>query len=455
MKVWRKGLIVTAAPDIIYAEDTDGDGRADVREILFHGFGEGNQQHRVNGLSFGLDNWLYCANGDSGGQIESKKTGDKVPISFRDFRFQPDDGRLELLLGQSQFTRVRDDAGNWFGSTNSEPMYQFVLEDRYCAAITRSRRRTGVSTFVRAGAAPVFPLSRTMPRFNDLNVVNRFTSACSAIVYRDDLFGPASKGTSYVSEPVHNLVHREVMSRDGVRFVSRRATDEQQSEFLASSDNWFRPTMLRTGPDGALWVADMYRAVIEHPEYIPVEWQKRLNLRAGDDMGRIYRVYPVGQPPRKFTRLERLDTAGLVAALDSPNGWQRDMAAADARMERRQVGCAAFEKNGFRGCVKSTCQRRIASDAHALGRLHALCTLDGLGGIDQETLLAAVERSRRHRAASCHTPGRKLARAIREARRRGAPADQGRNALVRLQLALQPGRVVRPARRGARRDGGR
>ncbi len=106
VKVWRKGVIITAAPDIIYAEDTDGDGRADVREVLFHGFGEGNQQHRVNGLSFGLDNWLYCANGDSGGQIESKKTGDKVPISFRDFRFQPDDGRLDLLLGQSQFTRM-------------------------------------------------------------------------------------------------------------------------------------------------------------------------------------------------------------------------------------------------------------------------------------------------------------------------------------------------------------
>jgi putative membrane-bound dehydrogenase-like protein len=378
VKVWRKGILVTAAPDIIYAEDTDGDGRADVREILFHGFGEGNQQHRVNGLTFGLDNWLHCANGDSGGQIESTKTGDKIPLSFRDFRIQPDTGALDLLLGQSQFTRVRDDWGNWFGSSNSEPMYQFVLDDRYLRRnrfLAAPNARLDVS--IAPGAAPVFPLSRTMPRFNDFNVVNRFTSACGAMVYRDDLFGPGFVGNAYVSEPVHNLVHREVMTREEVRFVSRRADDEQQSEFLASSDNWCRPTMLRTGPDGALWVADMYRAVIEHPEYIPDEWRKRLDLRAGDTMGRIYRVYPVGTPPRPIARLDKLDTAGLVAALDSPNGWQRDMA---QQMLVWRADAAAVPR------LKQTVQ----TSARALARLHALCTLDGLSAIDEATLLVGL-----------------------------------------------------------------
>ena len=116
------------------------------------------------------------------------------------------------------------------------------------------------------------------------------------------------------------------MSAKGVTFSSRRAADEQASEFLASSDNWFRPTTIRTGPDGALWVADMYRAVIEHPQWIPADWQKRLDLRAGHDKGRIYRVFPVGKKPRSIPRLDKLDTAGLVAALDSPSGWQRDLA---------------------------------------------------------------------------------------------------------------------------------
>ena len=128
------------------------------------------------------------------------------------------------------------------------------------------------------------------------------SSACSVMVYRDELFGPAFANNSFVSGPVHNLVHREIMSGKGVTFTSRRAVDEQQSEFLASSDNWTRPTTIQTGPDGTLWVADMYRQVIEHPEWIPEEWQKRLDLRAGHDKGRIYRVYPVGKKPRPIPR---------------------------------------------------------------------------------------------------------------------------------------------------------
>src|SRR5213082_2869242 len=84
--------------------------------------------------------------------------------------------------------------------------------------------------------------------------------------------------------------------------------------------------MLKTGPDGALYLADMYRLVIEHPEWIPPAIQQRLDLRAGADKGRLYRIYPEGAHLRKIPRLDKLDTAGLVAALDSANGWQRDAA---------------------------------------------------------------------------------------------------------------------------------
>ena len=105
-----------------------------------------------------------------------------------------------------------------------------------------------------------------------------------------------------------------------------RADDEQKSEFLASSDNWFRPTMIQTGPDGALWVADMYRYVIEHPEWIPKDWQKKLDLRAGHDKGRIYRIYPSDKKPRDIPRLDKMSTKELAATLESPNGWTRDIA---------------------------------------------------------------------------------------------------------------------------------
>ena len=376
---WRRGVLVTCAPEIFYAEDTDGDGRADVRKPLYRGFGEGNPQHRVNGLRWGLDNWVYCANGDSGGGIESLVTGDKVNIGGRDFRIRPDEGLIEAQTGQSQFMRERDDWGNWFGNNNANPMYHYVLDDHYLRRnphIAPPEPRAQVS--LAPGAAPVFPASRTLPRFNDQNAANRFTSACSAIIYRDDLFGLDFIGNSFVSEPVHNLVHREVVFDDEFTFHSRRADDEQRSEFLASTDNWSRPAMIRVGPDGALWVADMYRQVIEHPEWIPKEVQAKYDLRAGHDKGRIYRIYPVRVQPRPIPRLDRLDTAGLVAALDSPSGWQRDM-----------VQQLLIER-GDASAVPMLNELLADSTKLPLARLHALCTLDGLKAIDADLLISAL-----------------------------------------------------------------
>ena len=378
VKVWRDGILVTAAPEIFYAQDTDGDGRADLRKTLYRGFGEGNQQHRVNGLRWGLDNWLHVGNGDSGGEIKSLVAGEVINVSRRDLRIRPDEGLLEPTSGNTQFGRSRDDWGNWFGGNNSNPMWHYVLDDRYLARnrhVAPPDMRHHIS--VEPGAAPVYPASRTLTRFNDFNKANRFTSACSPIIYRDELLGPAFAGNSFVCEPVHNLVHREVVSTDGATFSSRRADDEQRSEFLASADNWCRPSMVRTGPDGALWVADMYRFVIEHPKWIPKDWQRRLDVRAGDDRGRIYRIYPKNTSPRPPARLDRLDAAELVAALESPNGWQRDMAQQMLLWAGDRVAAAPLEKLSAEGKL-------------ATARLHALCTLDGLAALSDDVLLTAL-----------------------------------------------------------------
>ncbi len=385
---WRKGVLVTCAPDILYAEDTKGTGRADRVVRLYSGFVEGNPQHRVNGLAWGLDNWLHGANGDSGGRVKSLKTGQVVDIRGRDFRIRPDEGAFDLETGQTQYGRSRDDWGNWFGCNNSNPMWHYPLPDHYLRRNPHlAPPEPRVPVPVQPGAAPVFPISRTLARFNDPHAANHFTSACSVIVYRDELFGPAFAGNAFVSEPVHNLVHREIMAPRGVLFTSQRAADEQQSEFLASSDNWFRPTTIQVGPDGALWVADMYRQVIEHPQWIPPDWQKRLDLRAGHDRGRIYRIHPVGRRPRPVPRLDRLDTAGLVAALDSPSGWQRDTA------QRLLV------HKGDRAAVPHLEKLALISQ-RPLARLHALCTLDGLNaltpGLLRKALADAHPGVRRH-----------------------------------------------------------
>jgi putative membrane-bound dehydrogenase-like protein len=376
---WRMGILVTTAPDLFYAEDRDGDGRADRRETVYTGFNEGNQQHRVNGLRFGLDNWVYVANGDSGGRIKSVKTGRSVDINGRDLRIRPDTGDLEAISGESQFGRDQDDWGNWFGNNNSNPLYHFALDERYLGRNPHVPTPDGIVHVPSVpGNSPVFPLSRTVLRFNDYHTANRITSAASAIIYRDELFGPQFAGNSFVSEPVHNLVHREVLARDGASFKSRRAIDEDRSEFLASSDNWFRPTTIRVGPDGALWVADMYRETIEHPEWIPDDWEKRLDLRAGHDRGRIYRVYPVGVKPRVVPRFDRLSAHELVALFESPGGTVRDMAQQRLMELQDRSVAEALEKMAQSG------ERPTA-------RLHALCTLDGLGLLVAERI-SVIER---------------------------------------------------------------
>jgi putative membrane-bound dehydrogenase-like protein len=442
---WRKGVIVTAAPEIFYAEDTKGTGKADRKVPLFTGFKEGNPQHRVNSLVWGLDNWIYCANGDSGGVVKAVNTlsPNPTPIkgeakgvntSGRDLRIRPDTGALDLQAGQTQYGRSRDDWNNWFGNNNSWPMYHFVLSDHY------QRRNPHLPTpdprvqvSVVPGASQVYPASRTLPRFNDPHGANHFTSACSAIVYRDELFGPAFAGNSFVSEPVHDLVHREIMAPKGVTFTSQRASDELKSEFLASTDNWTRPTTIATGPDGALWVVDMYRYVIEHPEWIPKDWQAKLNLRAGENMGRIYRVFPAGAKPRQIPRLDKLGTAGLVAALDSPNGWQRDMAQMMLLWKQDKAAVPLLET------MATGAERPLA-------RVHALCTLDGLNALQpallQKSLADAHPGVRRHAVRLCAESTGGLRPRLADAPELGAALMKmtfDADAPVRMQLAYTLG----------------
>ena len=375
---WRDGVLVTAAPDILFLKDTNGDGKADVTEKRFEGFIEGNQQHRVNGLQWGLDNWIHSANGDSNGKIKSVKTGKVVDISNMDFKFQPDTGEFERLTSRTQYGRNRNDEGDWFGSNNSIPGWHYVLPDHY------TRRNPHVSypssrTFLQTpgSAGPVYPASRTLNRLNDYSKANRFTSACGLAFYRDTLLGSEFHGNSFICEPVHNLVRREVLRRDGAAFKSRQPVDEKGTEFFASTDNWSRPTSVRTGPDGALYVVDMYRFLIEHPQWVPADWQRKLILRDGSDKGRIYRVYPNGKQLRPIRDLTKLSTEQLVAALNSPNGIERD------RVHMLLVWQS--DKSAIKHLHTLFWNSEIGD-----ARMHALCVLEALGGLSSSLLADAL-----------------------------------------------------------------
>ena len=435
IRCWKGGVLITTAPDIIFARDNNGDGLPDVREVIYTGFTEGNQQHRVNGLEWGLDNWLHVANGDSGGSIQAvlpvpmaESLGDpplnqgprfefspdwtlgkKLAISGRDLRIRPNIGAIETESGQAQFGRCRDDWGNWFGCNNSNPMWHYVLSERYV------RRNPHVPVgdvrhhmFEIPGASPVYPRSETLARFNDFDRTNRFTSACSTTIYRDTLLGEGLYGNSFTCEPVHNLVSRRIVDPDGITFNAHRAESEKESEFLASTDNWFRPVYARTGPDGALWIADMYRFVIEHPKWIPAEHQRRLDLKAGDMMGRIWRVVPdtsaaccgdpnaPNAPAAEVTTLKPQREAGppaqrpfskkwnevpteeLVAALASPNGWKRDRA--------QQILINRDEHK-----AADPLWELAATAKEPLTRLHALCTAADLSLGNEAALLKLID----------------------------------------------------------------
>ncbi|MHB8953779.1 MAG: PVC-type heme-binding CxxCH protein [Pirellulaceae bacterium] len=375
---WRQGVLITCAPEIFYAEDTDGDGKADRREVLYRGFVEGNPQHCVNGLRWGLDNWIYGANGDSGGTITSLKSGAQVDIHARDFRIRPDTGALQTQTGMAQYGRCRDDWGNWFGGRNLQPSWHCALEDHYLRRNPYLAPPPAcIDLMDPPTCARVYPISAELPRFNELWTLNRFTAACGIEVYRDDLFGPAFAHSYFVCEPAYNLVHHSVLHPKGTTFFSRRSPQELTCEFLASSDPWFRPVQVRTGPDGGLWVVDMYRLVIEHPDYIPAQWHDQLDFHAGRGMGRIYRVLPTGVMPRPVGSLHPLTTEELVRALDTPNGPARDLV--QQRLIERQDAQAVVPL-----------QRLVTSSAHPKTRLTALCTLDGLLAVDVEILLAAL-----------------------------------------------------------------
>ncbi len=279
----RGGVFISAIPDVIYATDTDGDERCDQVEPWFRGFTAGNPQHLVNGFCWGLDGWLYGANGDSGGEVTALRTGQTLRLGTNDFRFHPESGRIELEAGRTQYGRWRDDFGNWFGNNNSTLAWHYFLPmrwleshpDRVAAALRRVTNED----------KSLHPISPEVRRFNWASATHTLTSGCSPMPWFD-----GKESSLLICEPANNLVHRQLLDLTQLPITSRRHPEDLTRELIASEDNHFRPTQMRQGPDGAFYIVDMYRQVLEHPEWIPAEIARGLDLRAGEDRGRVYRL---------------------------------------------------------------------------------------------------------------------------------------------------------------------
>ena len=291
-------------------------------------------------------------------------------------RLRIDEGLVERLSGDSQFGHGFDRWGHYFTNDNANHARHEVIAARHLARNPDLLVPTSMQDIPDHGsAARVFPITKR-PTFELLTEAGQFTSACAITPYEGGAFHESDGTSLFVAEPVHNLVHRDVLAPDGATFVARRSHESR--EFLAAGDSWFRPVFLYVGPDGSLHVVDYYRARIEHPEWSASDLQRNpAPLYAGQDRGRIYRIAREGvPPPRRPVALGSASDESLVAELSNPNLWWRRTA------QRLLVDRKA---RGAEPALRAT-----AAGPSAVGRVHALWTLEGLGLLDAPLVLRAL-----------------------------------------------------------------
>jgi putative membrane-bound dehydrogenase-like protein len=332
----RDGVIAICAPDIVFLADRDGDGKAEIQERLFTGFGVGEIWSRISNPRWGLDNWIYVAAGAaSAGTIKGPHLKGEVHLGNTCFRFKPDGSQLEPVSGgTSGFGLAFNDWGDYFLVTNQQhALYVAPLPHH---SLARNPYYAAVNPVVNICSyghpAKLFPTSKPDPwrrkrgeqpawvKFYGSAETDAglFTSACAPVIYQADLFPESYRGNHFSCEPAQNLIHRCILEPRGAGFTVRRA--EQGREFLTTTDGWFRPVNLTVGPEGALYVVDMYREIIEDYSAIPRYLQQQYveGLKAGHDKGRIWRIVPVPSFPERTSNLAGAESRDLVAELASP-----------------------------------------------------------------------------------------------------------------------------------------
>ena len=385
------GVFVGAAPDIWYLKDHDGDGVADERRRVFTGFGRGNVQGLLNSFHWGLDNRIYGSSSTAGGDIAriDAPGAATIAVAGRDFSFDPRALTLRAETGGGQHGMTFDDWGRRFVSANSDHFQAVLVDDRYLqspGAVFDAPLRQSIA--VDGPQAEVFRISPVEP-WREVRTRLRttgqapgpiegggraagyFTGATGGTIYRGDAWPNEFLGQAFIGDVGSNIVHRKIVHEQGVTFAAQRADEER--EFVASRDNWFRPVQFANAPDGTLQIIDMYREVIEHPASLPPQIKPFVDLTSGRDRGRIYRLLWGDSPPRRRFQLDHLTTAELVSLLEHPNGWHRDTAAR-LLFERQDATAIPL----LRSLAKTT--------AHPLARMHALYALAGYHAIVADDL---------------------------------------------------------------------
>ena len=378
LKVLAHGVLVGEPPNLWLMKDTDGDLKADTKELVTDQYGrrEATVEHNANSLLWALDNWMYTSEVD-------------VYLRWRHDKFD-----VQKTLSRGQWGATQDDAGRVYRNTNESVLHVDLVPTPYYArnpSLLRTRGSYESLEGEHREVNTVWPVrpTRGVNRGYQSGILRAdgtlaaYTSVSSPVVYRGDRLPAELYGNVFVAEPAGNVVSRIIVEDDGASLQARKAYDK--AEFLASTDERFRPVYLSNAPDGTLYIVDLYRGIIQHRDYITKYLRDQIlsrRLEQPTGLGRIYRVVHETTRRGPAPQLSKAPAADLVAALSHPNGWWRDTA------QRLLV------ERGDASAVPAL--RTLASNApDSRTRLHALWTLDGLDSLTPELVIQALDdRSR-------------------------------------------------------------
>lgn len=362
------GALVAENMPLWYAKDSNGDFIADTKILIDSTYGGlGVPEHSGNGLWRGMDNWYYNAKSETRYRW---KNGEWIsePTEFR-----------------GQWGICHDNAGRLHYNYNWSQLHADLVPPNTMQRNLYHKSNNGIDHGL--------TLDRRIYPIRSNTAVNRgyvpgtldkdgklleFASACGPLVYRGDLLSEAYLGDAFICEPTGNLIKRNHITENG--FILEAQAAYEKKEFLASSDERFRPISLSSGPDGALYVVDMYKGIIQHAPYM-TEYLKEVSLKRNLDkpihMGRIWKITKPGIPKKDIIDLGKIQPSELVSYLGSPDGWTRDMA------QRLLVERQDLE-------ILPQLKTLLKSD-NPLGQLHALWTLEGLEYKDPDLYLMALQ----------------------------------------------------------------
>lgn len=395
---YRDGVLVLAPPEIRFLRDTDGDDTADINEVVVSGLRRGVTDSNANSLRWGINNMIHVANGGNGGKAKLSGSAES-PRSLGNSDFAIDMNRKTIVrTGRTGggFGLVFDDFGHSFTTHNLDYLQQRIIPSRYIEQSPEMFSFKATENISDHGvSARIFPIVQAVTRVNHPEQAGRFSSSGGMGILGWGPFSDRLANSVFVCDVVCNIVHRDRLREDGPAFRGSRAPEEQNCEFIASRDPSFRPVGLEHGPDGALYLMDMQRDVIEHPDYIPARVREKLDIRAGQDRGRIYRVVPIDGLPSQDRSLADLTSEQLLGMLGSASRWHRTTAHR-LLIERNDSNITAAVWDRAFTSESAVARARTLWLAHALngpvGRFIETAFRDPDPGVRENAILLAERR---------------------------------------------------------------